>query len=97
MNKVIIFGSINLDLVTIVDKHPTSGETVSGSNFKMLAGGKGANQSLAASYCNQVKSYMVGAVGKDTFSKPALANLANAKLNIAPKGRSVNTPFRICI
>lgn len=83
MNKVIIFGSINLDLVTIVDKHPTSGETVSGSNFKTLAGGKGANQALAASYCNQVKSYMVGAVGKDTFSKPALANLANAKLNIA--------------
>lgn len=81
MNKVVIFGSINLDLVTIVETHPTPGETVSGSNLKTLAGGKGANQALAASYCKDVKSYMVGAVGKDNFSKPALTNLTNSNLN----------------
>lgn len=82
MNRVIIFGSINLDLVTKVVKHPNPGETVSGSNFETLAGGKGANQALAASYCSEVKSYMIGAIGKDAFAKSALANLDNSGLNI---------------
>lgn len=81
MNRVIIFGSINLDLVTKVTKHPNPGETVSGSNCQTLAGGKGANQALAAASHSNIKAYMIGAVGQDNFAEPALSNLNNSKLN----------------
>lgn len=82
MNKVVIFGSINLDLVTKIADHPKPGETIFGSNCQTLAGGKGANQALAASNCKYVNSFMIGAVGKDNFAGPALANLKASNLNI---------------
>ena len=44
---VVVFGSINLDLVTRVERFPSSGETVAGRSFASYPGGKGANQALA--------------------------------------------------
>lgn len=82
MIKVVIFGSINLDLVTKVSNHPKPGETVSGTNCQTLAGGKGANQALAASAQPNIEAFMIGAVGQDNFAKPALKNLENSKLKI---------------
>ena len=46
--KVLVFGSINTDLVTYVDVLPTPGETVTGGKFMSFSGGKGANQAVAA-------------------------------------------------
>lgn len=72
---VIVFGSINLDLVTRVARFPTPGETIDAEAFATYPGGKGANQALAAARAGAaVKLY--GAVGTDAFADSALALLA---------------------
>lgn len=74
---IVVFGSINLDLVARVSRMPQPGETLAGSAFAMFPGGKGANQALAARRAGaQVAMY--GAVGRDAFAEPALASLAAA-------------------
>ena len=72
---VVVFGSINVDLVARVDRFPLPGETVSAQSFAVYAGGKGANQALAAARAGaRVRLY--GAVGRDGFADTALALLA---------------------
>lgn len=71
---VVVFGSINLDLVAQVARMPHPGETLRGRAFATVPGGKGANQALAAARAGaDVK--MFGAVGRDAFGAAALANL----------------------
>src|SRR5256884_3992752 len=72
---VIVFGSINLDLVTRVARFPVPGETIGAESFATHPGGKGANQALAAARAGaSVRLY--GAVGTDAFADTALALLA---------------------
>jgi ribokinase len=78
---VIVFGSINLDLVSTVERFPAVGETVAGLSFAMLPGGKGANQALAAARAGALVR-LYGAVGRDAFAQPAMALLAEAGVDI---------------
>lgn len=64
MGRVIVLGSLNVDVVTRVDRHPQPGETVLGHGLERLAGGKGANQAVAAAAAG-ADVLMVGAVGDD--------------------------------
>ena len=64
MGRVLVLGSLNVDLVTHVDRHPQPGETVLGSGLERLAGGKGANQAVAAA-ASGAETLMLGAVGDD--------------------------------
>ncbi len=64
MGRVFVLGSLNVDLVTHVDRHPQPGETVLGNGLERLAGGKGANQAVAAAAAG-AETLMVGAVGDD--------------------------------
>jgi ribokinase len=61
---IVVFGSINLDLITRVERIPGPGETTLGGDYATSPGGKGANQALAARRAG-AKVAMVGAVGKD--------------------------------
>jgi ribokinase len=61
---IAVVGSINLDLVVAVDRHPTPGETVVGGDCRQLPGGKGANQAVAAARLG-AEVAMVGRVGAD--------------------------------
>ncbi len=79
---MLIFGSLNLDLVARVPRLPAPGETLSGTSFKALPGGKGANQALAAQRAG-AEVAMVGAVGDDAFATPALAGLVAAGVDVA--------------
>ena len=49
MKKVIVFGSLNMDLTIEADRVPYGGETLPGRNFLSNPGGKGANQAVAVS------------------------------------------------
>lgn len=74
---VVVFGSINLDLVARVPRIPAPGETIAGRTLATLPGGKGANQALAARAAGAAVA-LYGAVGADTFATAALANLRAA-------------------
>ena len=79
---IVVFGSINLDLVARVAVLPRAGETVSGASFAALPGGKGANQALAAHRAGGVVA-LAGAVGTDMFAATALAGLVAAGVDLA--------------
>jgi ribokinase len=72
---LVVFGSINLDLVLRVPSLPRSGETVLGGAVEMLPGGKGGNQALAAQRAGRETVRLVGCVGSDAFAEPALSLL----------------------
>jgi ribokinase len=75
--SVIVFGSINMDLVARTPRLPQPGETIIGSTFYTTPGGKGANQAVAAARLN-VETHMVGQVGNDGFGQELLAALQQA-------------------
>ena len=63
---VVVLGGINMDLVTYSDRFPGTGETIAGDRFLTYAGGKGANQAVAAARMG-ARTAMVGCVGDDIF------------------------------
>jgi ribokinase len=79
---IVVFGSINLDLIGKVSRIPKPGETVPGTSFATAAGGKGANQALAARRAGaSVK--MIGAAGKDAMGDQALSLLAEGGVDLS--------------
>ena len=83
---ITVFGSINLDLVTAVARLPGPGETIATSHYDTYAGGKGANQALAAARAG-AEVAMVGSVGSDDFADLALAPLAAAGIDLGAVAR----------
>ena len=79
---ITVLGSINMDLIAMVERLPTAGETVAGTDFSTAAGGKGANQALAAQRAGS-DVRMCGAVGNDEFSNSALAFLSLAGADLS--------------
>ena len=71
---VIVFGSINMDLVAHVPHLPAPGETLTGGAFATLPGGKGANQAVACARLG-APTCMVGRVGEDVFGAALLESL----------------------
>lgn len=78
--SLIVFGSINMDLVAQTTRLPRKGETVLGKNFFNKPGGKGANQAVAAAKLG-IETYMVGRVGDDDFGLALLNSLKEANVN----------------
>src|SRR5215471_14587968 len=68
---ILVFGSINIDVIVPVARLPQPGETVLGGDYSLLPGGKGANQALAARRAGAAV-VLAGAVGADAFADIAL-------------------------
>ena len=68
---IVVFGSINVDMIVPVPRLPRAGETVLGGDYALLPGGKGANQALAARRAG-TEVVLAGAVGADSFAGIAL-------------------------
>mgnify|MGYP003429865035 CR=1 FL=1 len=64
--KVVVIGSLNMDLVTRAPRLPRGGETLIGQSFATVSGGKGANQAVAAARLGADVS-MIGCVGSDAY------------------------------
>lgn len=74
---IAVVGSLNMDLVVKTDIIPEEGETVSGEELHYLAGGKGANQAVAAARLGG-QTTMIGAVGSDGFGERLLHSLTES-------------------
>jgi len=75
--RIVVVGSINLDLVVRVPTLPRPGETVAGGTFAQVPGGKGANQAVACARLG-AEVTLIGAVGRDAVAEEALAGLRQA-------------------
>jgi ribokinase len=78
---VVVVGSVNADVIARVAAHPAPGETVLGDSLVVLAGGKGANQAVAAALLG-ARVALVGAVGDDEFAGPATETLRSAGVDL---------------
>jgi ribokinase len=77
---VVVFGSINIDLVVEVPRLPARGETVIGNRFFTAAGGKAANQAVAVAKLG-IPTHLIGQIGDDEFGQSLLKNLHNIGVN----------------
>lgn len=82
MSDILVVGSLNADLVVRAPRFPQPGETISGEDLKVIPGGKGGNQSVAAARLGSSVS-MLGRVGKDNFGDFLFDNLKQNNVNTA--------------
>jgi ribokinase len=82
MGRVVVAGSINMDVVAMAERHPRLGETVAGREVFYFPGGKGANQAVAAAKLGAVTS-LVGRVGTDAFGRDLRIFLAAQGIDLA--------------
>ena len=80
--RVIVVGSVNIDLVVTARRLPAPGETVSGGRFARHHGGKGGNQAVAAARLGAATSF-VGAVGDDDFGRSARSALEDERIDVS--------------
>jgi len=78
--RIVVVGSINLDLVGTTQRIPIAGETVAGLSFQTFPGGKGANQAVAAARLGGSVS-MLGKLGTDAFGAHLRDSLAESRVN----------------
>jgi len=79
-STIIVAGSVNMDLVVRASRMPKEGESLIGSGFKMVPGGKGANQAVAAARLGSA-THFLGRVGSDVFGTSLRENLASCGVN----------------
>jgi ribokinase len=80
--QIVVFGSLNMDLVVRVPRAPRGGETLQGRDFMTNPGGKGANQAVACAR-QGARVAMVGCVGQDGFGDALRSALAQDGIDIA--------------
>lgn len=93
---ILVFGSINLDLIFPVPFLPRSGDTVLSAEGQIAPGGKGANQAVAAARAG-ARVALAGAVGADMFADAALAGLGRAGVNVERVARLEGSTGRAAI
>jgi len=79
--RIVVIGSINMDLVVRAERLPKPGETVRGRQFQTIPGGKGANQAVAAARLG-AETHMVGRVGHDEFGDQLRQSLADSGVHV---------------
>lgn len=87
MAVIVVFGSLNMDMVVRVPRIAAPGETLLGEGFQLLPGGKGANQAYAAAKLGRglgvaLEVAMAGRVGRDVFGGRLKENLRSVGVNV---------------
>ncbi len=94
--SVVVVGSLNMDLVVTTPRLPAPGETLLGGGFANHAGGKGANQAVAAARLG-ARVTMVGACGQDAFGNALVAGLAADGVDVTGVLRRDDVPTGIAL
>ena len=84
MPRIVVIGSINMDLVTVAPRFPGPGETLLGERFVTVPGGKGANQAVAAARLGADVA-MVGALGNDAFGQQLRQGLLGEGIDLSTR------------
>jgi ribokinase len=79
--RIVVVGSVNLDLVVRVERLPEPGETVGGGSFLRVPGGQGANQAVACARLGADVT-MIASVGRDPMAEEALRGLRDAGVTL---------------
>lgn len=82
MGKILVIGSLNIDMVMKVDHMPTVGETILCDGMKLVAGGKGANQACAAGRLGTDVT-MLGAIGNDSHGEMQRDSLQRSGVDVS--------------
>ena len=86
-DRIVVIGSLNADLVQNVDRLPRAGETLFGGDLQTFAGGKGANQAVAAGRMGAQVS-MIGQLGSDSLASLLMESLDSANVDTGPVGQA---------
>jgi ribokinase len=94
--EVVVMGSSNTDMVVASERLPRPGETVLGGAFYQAAGGKGANQAVAAARAGARVAF-IGCVGSDHFGERTRENLAREGIDLAQLFTEADTPSGVAL
>jgi ribokinase len=94
--EIVVFGSINMDLVVHAPHLPKPGETLTGTSFHTTPGGKGANQAVACARLGAV-TQMIGRVGGDVFGNALIENLTSFGVRTSGIGIEENSPSGVAL
>jgi ribokinase len=94
--RIVVVGSSNTDMVIRADRIPSAGETILGGEFLMAAGGKGANQAVAAARLGGDVT-LVARLGTDVFGDEALAGFRREGINTDYVVRDANSPSGVAL
>ena len=93
---VVVFGSINMDLVVQTPRLPAAGETLTGRHFFTASGGKGANQAVACARLGTT-TRMVGRIGDDLFGSTLRDNLYNDGVDVSGVATTHDYPSGVAV
>jgi ribokinase len=94
--RILVVGSSNTDMIIQLQRLPRPGETLLGGQFSIAAGGKGANQAVAAARAGGQVTF-IARVGRDMFGDQALAGLAQAGINVDHVVRDPTEPSGVAL
>jgi ribokinase len=94
--KILVIGSINMDLVMSLERVPQEGETVLGQGYSYIPGGKGANQAIAAARLGGEVTFC-GRVGNDSNGDILLKNLTDNRINTKYITKDADSPSGLAV
>ena len=96
MNRIVVVGSSNTDMIIRLPRIPNPGETIIGGEFSMAAGGKGANQAVAAARAGGDVAF-IARVGADVFGEQAVYGLVGDGINVQGIVRDPEAPSGVAL
>src|SRR6516165_3297470 len=95
-NAIVVVGSSNTDMIIQAARIPRPGETILGGQFTMAAGGKGANQAVAAARAGGDVTF-VARVGQDMFGEKAVAGFVQDGIHVEHITRDPEAPSGVAL
>ena len=96
MQKIVVVGSSNTDMIIKMQRIPKPGETIIGGEFSMAAGGKGANQAVAAARSGGSVTF-IARVGNDLFGEQAIKGFTDDGINVDGIIKDANAPSGVAL